>query len=380
MPRKARSTPQNAHGTSAFENWRLAIAGAPAESTLEYPLFSDAEIVGEISEGLGPHQLLNCVADPQIDPHRPVLVLRTSYHGDWDYTDMSSTDATQYHGGTSSDEIAALISLSLGIRLRAGGANRWFASNGDPKGRPWSFRERGLPDPSISYSAWGLVLPYVRQKRTLSLDRRMMRFPEISPGNSIALVRAARLYQDAVWIAESEPALSWVLLVSAVETAAGQWRREQDPPRERMRASRPELDALLTDAGGEELADQVAGMIADFMGSFRKFADFCLAFVPPVPSVRPEREDERITWDEPSLRKALRTIYTYRSKALHAGTPFPSPMCMPPRVYEGIAAERSMGGAAGALGGVWVRDDLPMFLHVFEYIVRNALLAWWDTL
>jgi len=37
----------------------------------------------------------------------------------------------------------------------------------------------------------------------------------------VALTRAARLYQDALWMIESEPSLAWLLLVSAIETAFG---------------------------------------------------------------------------------------------------------------------------------------------------------------
>ena len=36
-----------------------------------------------------------------------------------DLPDMSKTDQTQYHGGTFADEIAALASLILGIRMKA---------------------------------------------------------------------------------------------------------------------------------------------------------------------------------------------------------------------------------------------------------------------
>jgi hypothetical protein len=370
---------QEPQGTFAYENWRLHNRGLPVESALEYPLFSDAKVMGELTEGLGPYQIINCIAEPKVDPHRPILVLRTSYHGNWDYSDLNRTDAAQYHGGTSADEIAALISLGLGIRVKAGGATRWFSPEGDPKGRPWSFREHGRPDPVITHSAWGAILPNAQLERTLEPERRLLKFAELSPADSVTLVRAARLYQDAIWIAESEPALSWVLLVSAIETVASEWRRTQDPPRDRMRYSRPELDSLLEERGGAELAEEVAQMIADFMGSGRKFSDFCLTFLPRTPSNRPAREAERISWETNDLRKALRTIYNYRSLALHAGIPFPAPMCMPPGLYGDPTAECSIGGA-GALGGTWAKKDLPMFLHVFEYIVRHAILSWWDSL
>jgi hypothetical protein len=46
---------------------------------------------------------------------------------------------------------------------------------------------------------------------------RIVRRSILSPG------RAARLYQDALWIVESEPNLAWIMLVSTVETAAKEW-------------------------------------------------------------------------------------------------------------------------------------------------------------
>jgi hypothetical protein len=221
-------------------------------------------------------------------------------------------------------------------------------------------------------------LPRKTEQELQSIER-LARFLELSPKRSIAVVRTARLYQDALWMSEAEPALSWLLFVSALEVAAGEWRTSQDSLREIMRAARPQLDTLLEESGGAELADRVAGMIAEPMRATKKFIDFCLAFMPPAPDIRPE-EHSRIPWTSSYLKRSLSDIYDYRSKALHAGTPFPAPMCMPPGIYGEAKAERIRGGAAGALGGIWVARDLPMFLHVFEYITRRVLLSWWDSL
>ncbi len=43
-------------------------------------------------------------------------------------------------------------------------------------------------------------------------------------------------------------------------------------------------------------------------------------------------------------------------------------------------SEISIGIAAQAKGRTWVRKDTRMLLHVFEYIVRNAPLNWWESL
>ena len=49
---------------------------------------------------------------------------------------MTKTDTSQYHGGWLVDEIAALLSLCLGIRIKAGGQTRIFEEGKDPKGHP----------------------------------------------------------------------------------------------------------------------------------------------------------------------------------------------------------------------------------------------------
>jgi hypothetical protein len=195
----------------------------------------------------------------------------------------------------------------------------------------------------------------------------------------MAIVRAARLYQDALWVAESEPALAWVLFVSAVETAAGHWDIQADSPRTRLQASRPDIEQLLLTKGDDQFVDSVAKLLTDSMGSTRKFRTFLLKFHPDPPSERPH-EYYQLLWDEPTLKKAFDVIYRYRSKALHAGTPFPYPMCGPPSNVGRPYNEVPEGLATAAYGGIWTRKDVPMLLHLFEYIVRSALLRWWESM
>jgi len=39
--------------------------------------------------------------------------------------------------------------------------------------------------------------------------------------------------------------------------------------------------------------------------------------------------------------------------------------------------EKSLGLATQSQGAIWNAEDTPMLLHLFEYIVRKSLLAWW---
>jgi hypothetical protein len=205
----------------------------------------------------------------------------------------------------------------------------------------------------------------------------MSSLPSLSVGDVIALIRSARLYQDALWLAESEPSLAWLLLVSSLENAAGEWRKSKACPEDRLKESQPELYRYLEDLG-PDCPLKVASFIVDMLGSAKKFVDFIIQFLPQAPHERPP-EGMQHPWTEEQMRDSLRKIYKYRSKALHEGRPFPYPMCEPPYQDRDLPApaEIPMGHATSTLGGIWVIADTPMLLHTFEYISRYALLAWW---
>jgi len=374
-------TPDEASSPPSYENWRAQIEGQPSEAAYEYPLFTDAYITGEISAGYGPLEFINTVPSVTNEGEiRPSIVLRLDWHlpNSTNYGLVDSTDAGYYHGGWLTDEIAALASLALGIRLKAGGLTRRFEV-GDVRGRPvaWELDR----DPFLSQVPRRPIVPRATGKHSLTSLEPLKLYPTLSRSAAIALLRAARLYQDALWIAESEPSLSWVMLVSAIETAANYWRADKESPVARLRASMPALADELDQTGIEDLTERVAERIAPTLGATKKFTDFLMEFLPEPPCLRPEAWGQ-ITWEPAELKKAMRKIYSYRSNALHGGTPFPFPMLRVPYVHQGWAApaEKPMGLGASAQGGTWVVDDTPMLLHTFEYIVRKALLKWWEQL
>jgi hypothetical protein len=209
----------------------------------------------------------------------------------------------------------------------------------------------------------------------------MKTFVFLSPEQAIALVRAARLYQDALWLVESEPNLSWLMLVAAVETAASYWQSSKDLPLERLKDSRPEFVQYLETTGVAGLATRVANEFADSIGATKKFFEFLLAYLPSPPQNRPD-EWLQIEWSPENLKKAFRQIYDYRSKALHDGIQFPAPMCEPPFLNKTgeAGAERPTGHATSVGGGTWLAKDTPMLLQTFEYIAREALAAWWTSM
>jgi hypothetical protein len=364
-------------GPFAYENWLAAQSGMPVQVTYEYPLFTDAHITGHITEGLGPYQLLNTVPMESLRHSRPTLVLRVGYHLLYDPTEaMTKTDDESSHGGLLSDEIAALASLCMGIRLKAGGETRIFDIDDDPKGRPAAWTS--IPDPILPTVSRRIVLPRIIGTHSLDHTLLIATLPRLTAKDAVALVRAARLYEDAVWMAETTPELSWIMLASAVETVASRWREVEEEPLARLRLSRPQLEELLRSQGDEEFVRRVAEEIAPYMGATKTFIDFILTFLPPAPSERPN-EFARLKWEASSMKKVLKKIYSYRSRALHGGVPFPAPMSSPPRAIgdSDIPVEIPFGMASRTRGGTWLAQDIPMLLHTFEYIVRNALVNWW---
>jgi hypothetical protein len=371
-------------GPISYENWKAALQGRPSRGAHEVPLFSDARITAEIREGLGPYSFLNPVPDLRV-PHRlvPRVILRAEEHLAEDEIEpipsLDETDAERYHGGWLKDEIAALASLALGVRFKAGGPTRQFDANADPRGKPilWSMST----DPVLPEGHQGTIIPRARGPHSLENLEPLKTFPNLCPADAFALVRAARRYQEALWIAEAEQNLAWIMFVSAAEAAANHWRPGQESAVERMRASKPELETLLREYGHADLVERVAELVAPYMGSTRKFVDFITEFLPSPPDDRPG-EGGRHSWEPEEITKSMRQVYDYRSKALHAGRWFPAPMCWQPMQVPGWEhpSEIQPFPAAGTEGGFWRAEDTRILLHTFEYIVRGALLNWWKSM
>ena len=128
------------------------------------------------------------------------------------------------------------------------------------------------------------------------------------------------------------------------------------------------------------LAEKVAEQIADYMGSTKKFVDFLLKYLPDPPSPRPVDVDVQVTWTTKDLKRAFTQIYAYRSRTLHGGVAFPAPLCSSPIDIEELPFSIPASSNSRARNPpAWSRKDVPMLLHVFEYVVRNALLNWWRT-
>lgn len=369
-------------GPRSYQNFQACAQGASRTATIEVPLYSDARIIGEIASGLGPCGLLNPlrVTEGTLDV---ALVLRLGTHlvvdlpANW----ASASDLGGFSGTTSFDEIACLISLELGARFAAGRPTREFVDGGDPHGTPQNDSDR----PTLPIGNRGrAILPFVRRDKNVETDVRLLpRLGEMTPECAISLIRAARAYRDAIWLAEAEPQLSWLLLLSALETAAVQVAVPRKAAAEaKLREIAPAL-VLKLDALGTGVTEAVAGHIAHLIKATARFLALFERFPPAPPDVRPSFGFQFRPWDADHLREALSTVYDWRSRALHAAIPFPPPMCDPPisaLTADLAPCETVPGLAAHTLGGTWTKSEMPFGLHLFEHIARVTLLSWWASM
>jgi hypothetical protein len=372
---------ENTDGVLSFWNLKEYVPDKAIEAITEYPLYTDAHVIGELTEGCEPYMFLNmipCQNAPGVVCES--IILRIYWYISANRTFEVKTDTSKYHGGWVTDELAALASLKLGIRLKAGGMTRTFDGyNQDSLGKP---RAQNYPIPQLTVRNKRLVLPNVVKSVNLADLAELKALQNVNEGQYISLVRSARLYQDALWIAESEPALAWLMMISAVETAANQWSVDEASPSEKLKELKPELTKILMNYGGEDLLVQVAEQISPSLGATNKFIKFCLEFMPDAPMERPI-EWAQIKWSKTSLRRILNKLYEYRSNALHGGTPFPEPMCRAPEqlsLEQGVPEKGCLGLAVHTLGASWKSEDLPINMNTFNYIVNGILSNWWSSL
>jgi hypothetical protein len=371
--------PASEIGPIGWRNWRAQATSAPGRGeSIEFAIYSDAHLT-EGNFELGPYTIINAVGSSgPIGNVQLGLVLRVAdYLPDErsDY-DWSRTDTTHYHGGGIAEELAALIALSLGRRFRAGGSIREFDGEDDRFGRIWTdgfdrpflAKPRGLP-----FRPGGIpMLPGIADMVRLGTALPFLEiYPTLELGAAVPLLRAARRFEEALWIADGDPQTSWLLLIAAVETAAAQWATEPTPE-QTLEEWWPELWDVFQQA--PDVPPKLVKEMANLIKSGKRFRDFLMAHLPDPPEKRPQHG--RLDWGQ--MRHRLRAIYEARSRAIHSGIPLPVPMVDHPRSLgeDNVPAECA-GAPTAAQGGVWRPEDAPMHLHVFAYIVGNALRQWW---
>jgi hypothetical protein len=370
MNKKEQSSLQR--GPFIYENWRVFRDGGRPGPLFEYQLFSDSPIHSEWRTAECPFALVSVRRETPDTRRSPAALVRLRHFRRDTEAGALAASMPPYHGGSLVDEIAALTSLLLGARIKAGAnySRRWDF-NDDPLGEAVC-TEEPLEVPNARHP----ILPRLREAKILDNLDQLLDLPKLSPSAASSLILAARSYQEAVWIADQDPNYAWLLLVSATETAASAWSTESAPPLDRMKISRPNVVNILIDAGGQELAERVAAEMADYMGATKKFRDFLVTFCPAPPDDRCEPA-YRISWEKKDLKKAFEKIYSFRSRALHGGVAFPLSLSTLPGRLEEVPVWTT---SSSLDGHTWHKKDVPMLLHVFEYIVRGALIKWWKSL
>ena len=363
-----------------IKNWRAHAGGAVPSGTLELPLMIDVHVIAEIRGECGPYSFLNLVSvrDGAAVIRRGIMLRCHIAENLQPQIHSLQTNTESYHGGSLFDEIAALTSLLLEARVRPGNIEREWSVDSDPMGRPRDWGQ--VPEPVLHLRSGRPVLPCVVGTRDLRTLQKLNLILALDFPQSIALMRAARFYQDALWLAESEPNLAWLMLVSALESVACCWDAVGGDDVSKLLAAKPDLHALLAGRNDPAFLAAVARILAPTLKATKKFIDFGLRFLPSPPERRPE-QFLQIDWSTSSWKSILGTIYKYRSNALHAGVPFPSPMGEPPFEHEGrIPSEKgSVGLAAHHHGGSWNSADLPINLNLFAMVTRQMLLAWLES-
>lgn len=372
---------ENSGGVLSYWNIKDHDFDKQPQSISEYPLFTDAHIVGELLKGCEPYVFINMIpVDRAPGVIKESIMLRVSWYVKDNKKFGVHTDTSKYHGGWVTDEIAALASLKLGIRLKAGDETRIFKGySNDPLGTP---RSATSPHPQLTIRSKQLMIPSVVRRVDLTELKALRLLGNVDEDQYVSLVRSARLYQDSLWVSESEPALAWVMLISAIEVAANQQALDSSSPSARLAESKPKLAELLINHGGEHLLTEVSEQITHSLGATNKFIKFCLEFMPDEPENRPV-DRAQVKWSKTNLKKMLNKLYEYRSNALHGGTPFPEPMCRPPEKLPddcGIPEKGCTSLAVHTLGASWKADDLPINMNAFHYIVNGILNKWWDSL
>lgn len=219
MARASKTPPIGSKGDTGPWGWENAKAWKkqlPSLGALEIACYTDLPQLS-LDINAGPFTLLTPLSNSDVFTHLPTgsprmrLVVRVEQYLAPDHPDYyldedwDQTDPAVHHGGDAGQELAALLSLSLGIRMRTGGIIRVFhPSDGDPRGHPHEFEDRMpyLPQP---YGP--RVLPYTGWPRDVDTSKVELlgTYANLSSAEARALVRSARAYQEALWIAESDP-------------------------------------------------------------------------------------------------------------------------------------------------------------------------------
>lgn len=340
----------------------------------EFIIYSDSRFTDEAKGDLV-YSFLNMIPleDVGVKPTLTVRALSALNPAMFVFMD-EKPHTDDFHGGGFNDEIAALVSLKLGVRAHAGSNVREYSSYTPDYGSPRA--EQNPPPPLMSKGSF--VVPSAKKNIEISQLKLLNDIYKLSEKDFNSLIKSARNFQDSLWICESSPNLAWLLMVSALETAAQQWDQSKGSNIEKFKESKPSLFNALSNDQYKNLIPIISDEFSSTFGTAKKFRDFCVEFLPDEPQERPNHG--RIKWKKQPLKDIFIKIYNLRSVALHTGQPFPAPMCSAPDRYFGISEMGVTALASSTLGGTWTPKEAPINLNIFFHMTHSILNKWWDSL
>lgn len=265
--------------------------------------------------------------------------------------------------------MAALLSVLLRIRCQSGGRIRPGTESELTGVVPY------LPLPESKQAP--SYLPRTTHASPVELqaaDGLLRAYPMLRGRVALALTRACALYQQAIWSAEADPSDAWLRLVSAIETAANAWARDNKWKASNKRSKlfeqyQPDLAGRVKEACATDLYKPIADFFGQSYGAGKLFADFIVthAYEPSA------------LIDSNSLRNYFGDVYKARSQRLHSGIPMPMEMVSryPDPEFltvTRVELEREVEFNDGSI------KTSRLSLHAFEALVRSALVSWWERL
>ena len=381
-------------GPYLWRTLRAQASGATATAGKEALLYTDSVLTSaqdRLDIGAATVQVaVGSLTDPTVPA--PRVVLRW-----WEYDESDAplrpdyptrvVNAQDYWLGMHVDqEVAAVLSLLLGVRMRSGGTIRRYRPD-DLAGRT-DLVEHVVPTlPPRAWSGRPIVRVPVGGQERVPLDDIVPRVADlrlVSALHAVTMVRAASVFSDALWVCDHDPELAWLHCVTALELAADRYDRDQVNAVELFRKEAGKKNFEKVSAEGPEALARAAEQYRRRTRAEKKLYALLDAFPPAAPAVRPASPTwAGLNWDDQAdLRRRVETIYAHRSARLHGGVQFPAPLLIPPLVpgaeHAGGVDDVEPVWHGGGLG--WRNADLPLTLDAFVHLTRSCLLAWWESL
>ena len=373
-------------GPLVWRLWKAALAGVPSKAGWESLIYTDADLAGKVSQEVGPFRLDRTGSGVGYPGHplAPRLAVRINWHEPGRRPARSKTkirrEGRRWLGLDADAEIACLVSLILGCRARSGGKVRRFSAK-DLVGHP-VYDKFVAPDNPAPVFVRSIMPGLAGVKGGLAeIAEPMLLYPELSAYNATVLIRAAKHFAAALWVADNDPEQAWIQLVSSLEAAAATWRDEVSTPEAAFEEYFPEPTKIIkqSDCKNDILA-AIASYFMPLIGASRRLEEFVIRFRPSPPSLRPPADGSgrlrQTDWS--NLRPVVKAIYKHRSTFLHGGVPIPPALCMPPAMVDGIPEEWPLGTPLDTGGATWSEEELSINLHTFAYLTRGVLLNWWS--